>query len=105
MADALAERDGRPVDLEDRLAAGLGLVVSKAVRAQWHAGGGEAGAVSFVEEVFGTVRALAGGTSRRDDQTISRPIGPECHAPDGPARPTAHAGRRRNVHRAGEPQA
>ena len=60
VAEALADRDGRSVDVEHRVAAGVGLVVSQAVRERWHAGGLEADAAALLEETFALVRELAG---------------------------------------------
>ncbi len=61
IAQALADRDGRPVDVEHRLAAGIGLVVSQAVRDLWHASRGTADVEALLKEHFETIRALAGG--------------------------------------------
>lgn len=58
VAQALADRDGRPVDTEHRIAAGLGVVVSDLVREQWHESGGKADVESLLREHFATLRAL-----------------------------------------------
>jgi AcrR family transcriptional regulator len=63
VAEALADRDGRPVDMEHRLAAGLGLVVSEAARELWHGSGGKADAETLLRDLFGTVRTLTGATT------------------------------------------
>jgi AcrR family transcriptional regulator len=65
VAKALADRDGRPIEMEHRLAAGLGLVVSQAVREQWHESGGKADAEALLRELFATVRALTGAAAGR----------------------------------------
>ncbi|HEX2057159.1 MAG TPA: TetR family transcriptional regulator [Actinomycetota bacterium] len=60
VAEALADRDGRPVEAEHRLAAGIGLVVSEAVREVWHASRGEVDVEALLTEHFATIRALTG---------------------------------------------
>lgn len=64
VAQALADRDGRPVDAEHRLAAGIGLVVSQAVRDLWHASRGAADVEALLKEHFETIRALTGAGGR-----------------------------------------
>ena len=61
VAQALADRDGRPVDAEHSLAASLGVVVSDAVRELWHESGGTADVEALLKEHFATIRALARG--------------------------------------------
>lgn len=61
IAQALADRDGRPVDAEHRLAAGLGILVSDLVRDEWHEGRGREDAEALLREHFATVRALTQG--------------------------------------------
>ena len=58
VAQALADRDGRPVDAEHRLAAGLGLIVSELVREQWHESRGRTDPEALLEEHFATLRSL-----------------------------------------------
>lgn len=58
IAQALADRDGGPVEMQHRLAAGIGLVVSEATREQWHASGGKADPEKILRELFATIRAL-----------------------------------------------
>jgi AcrR family transcriptional regulator len=60
VAQALADRDGSPVEPEHRLAAGLGVVVSDLVRERWHAGGGTGDAESLLKEHFALLRSLTG---------------------------------------------
>ena len=60
VAQALADRDGRPVDTEHSLAASLGVVVSDAVREEWHASGGKADVEAMLRQHFATLRALTG---------------------------------------------
>lgn len=61
VAQALADRDGRPVDAEHRLAAGLGVVVSDSVREQWHESRGGADAEALLKQHFAIIRFLTGG--------------------------------------------
>lgn len=63
VAQALAERDGRGVEAEHRLAAGMGVVVADLVRDEWHESRGTADVEALLEEHFATMRALAGGAS------------------------------------------
>lgn len=58
VAQALADRDGRPVDAEHRLAASMGVVISDAVRDVWHESGGKADVEALLKEHFATIRAL-----------------------------------------------
>ena len=60
VAQALADRDGRPVDTEHRIAAGLGVVASDSVREQWHESRGKADVEALLEQHFATIRALTG---------------------------------------------
>lgn len=60
VAQALADRDGRPVDTEHKLAAMLGVVVSDSVREQWHESRAEADPETLLREHFATLRALTG---------------------------------------------
>jgi AcrR family transcriptional regulator len=60
VAQALAERDGRAVDAEHRLAAGLGVLAADLVRDQWHASGGSADVEALLRQHFATIRALTG---------------------------------------------
>lgn len=64
VAQALADRDGRPVDDEHRLAAGIGVVVSDLVREQSHASGGKADVEGLLKQHFAAVRALVGAEPR-----------------------------------------
>ncbi|HEX2295697.1 MAG TPA: TetR family transcriptional regulator [Actinomycetota bacterium] len=59
-AQALADRDGRPVDMEHRLAASLGVVVSDYVREKWHESRGNADVEALLKEHFAAIRALTG---------------------------------------------
>ncbi|MDQ4124579.1 MAG: TetR family transcriptional regulator [Actinomycetota bacterium] len=61
VAQALAERDGRPVDAEHRLAAGIGVVVADLVRDEWHDSGGTADTEGLLRRHYATIRALTGG--------------------------------------------
>lgn len=61
VAQALADRDGRPVDSEHRLAAGIGVLASDLVREQWHESAGNADVQALLREHFATIRALTGG--------------------------------------------
>lgn len=63
IAQALADRDGRPVDFEHRLAANLGVVVSDAVREEWHEGGASADVEVLLRKHFATIRALTGAAA------------------------------------------
>ncbi|HEX2195561.1 MAG TPA: TetR family transcriptional regulator [Actinomycetota bacterium] len=66
IAQALADRDGGPVDAEHRLAAAIGLVVSQDVRDLWHQSGGTADVEALLRRHFATIRALTGaGGSKR----------------------------------------
>lgn len=67
IAEALAERDGRSVDAEHRVAAGIGLVVSEEVREQWHATEAAADPEELLKNLFGTVRELAARRRRATD--------------------------------------
>jgi AcrR family transcriptional regulator len=60
VAQALADRDGRPADSEHHLAAGIGVLVSDLVRDQWHESGGNADVEQLLKEHFATIRALMG---------------------------------------------
>ncbi|HYP22032.1 MAG TPA: TetR family transcriptional regulator [Actinomycetota bacterium] len=60
VAQALADRDGGPVEAEHRLAADIGLVVSELVREQWHASGAQIDVEALLRDLFATVRALTG---------------------------------------------
>ena len=62
VAQALADRDGRPVDAEHRLAASLGVVASDAVRDKWHESGGRADIEALLKEHFALLRELTRGT-------------------------------------------
>ncbi|HYO60467.1 MAG TPA: TetR family transcriptional regulator [Actinomycetota bacterium] len=62
VARALADRDGRPVDAEHRLAAALGVVVSDAVRDEWVASRGETDPEALLREHFATLRMLTGAS-------------------------------------------
>lgn len=62
VAQALADRDGRPIETEHRLAASLGVVVSDAVRDEWRDSGGEKDLEALMKEQFATLRALIGGS-------------------------------------------
>lgn len=66
VAQALADRDGRPVDTEHRLAASLGVVVSDSVREQWHESRGTADVEALLKKHFATIRCLTGGDPRAD---------------------------------------
>lgn len=61
IAQALADRDGRAVDAEHRLAASLGVVASDAVRDEWHESGGTADVEALLKQHFATIRALTSG--------------------------------------------
>lgn len=63
VAQALADRDGRPVDAEHRLAAGIGVLVSDVVREQWHDSGGKADVEELLKGHFATIRALVGAAA------------------------------------------
>lgn len=63
VAQALADRDGRPVDGEHRLAAGIGVLVSDVVREQWHDSGATADVEALLKEQFATIRALVGAAA------------------------------------------
>lgn len=65
VAEALADRDGRPVEAQHRLAAGIGLVVSQAVRDLWHESRGRADVEALLQEHFATIRALTGAGSNQ----------------------------------------
>lgn len=65
VAQALADRDGRPVDTEHRLAASLGVVVSDSVREEWHESGATADVEALLREHFATIRALTGADPAR----------------------------------------
>ena len=60
VAQALADRDGRSVGAEHKLAAGIGLVVSEAVRDVWHASRATADVEALLKDHFATIRALTG---------------------------------------------
>lgn len=60
VAQALADRDGRPVDREHSLAAAVGVLVSDAVREEWHERGAKADVETLLKEYFATLRALTG---------------------------------------------
>lgn len=64
VAQALADRDGGPVEAEHRLAADIGLVVSDLVREQWHASRAEADVEALLRDLFATVRALTGAAGQ-----------------------------------------
>lgn len=61
VAQALADRDGRPVDVEHRLAAGLGVLVSDLVRERWHESRGKADAEALLKEHYAMLRQLIRG--------------------------------------------
>lgn len=61
VAQALADRDGRPVDAEHRLAASLGVVASDSVRDEWRESGGRADVEALLKEHFALLRALTRG--------------------------------------------
>lgn len=67
LAQALAERDGSPVDADHRLAAGVGLVVSEEARERWHESNATIDAVELLNDLFGRIRALATGSRPATD--------------------------------------
>lgn len=67
IAEALAERDGRPVDVEHRLAAGIGLLVSEETREHWHKGGATEDAEELLRDVFRKLRTLTERRRRATD--------------------------------------
>lgn len=64
VAQALADRDGRPIDVEHRLAASLGVVVSDSVREEWHESRGNADPEALLKQHFAMIRSLTGGDAR-----------------------------------------
>lgn len=67
IAQALADRDGAPVGVDHRLAAGIGLIVSEEAREQWHASNVTLDVETLLDDLFGRVRALATPRRRSTD--------------------------------------
>ena len=67
IAEALAEREGRSVDTDHRLAAGIGLLVSEEARDQWHATGATADVEPILKDLFARIRALTERRRRATD--------------------------------------
>ncbi|MDQ3913963.1 MAG: TetR family transcriptional regulator [Actinomycetota bacterium] len=58
IAEALAERDGCPVGVDHRLAAGVGLVVSEEARDRWHESNATLDAEELLKDLFARIRSL-----------------------------------------------
>ena len=67
IAEALADRDGVPVGVDHRLAAGIGLTVSEEAREQWHASNASLDAEALLKDLFARVRALSARRRRATD--------------------------------------
>ena len=69
LADALAERDGGPVGIDHRLAAGIGLVLSEEAREIWHDSGATADAEALMKDLFARLRRLTERRRRATDRS------------------------------------
>lgn len=66
IAQALADRDGTPVGVDHRLAAGVGFAVSEEARERWHESDATLDAEDLLKDLFARVRSL---TARRRSPT------------------------------------